>query len=56
MSTPRELLQFLLLSPTEQATAIRRLHLSGMSETTISAATKLSVEQVRKILTEQRSS
>ena len=46
----REMLYFRLLSPPEQAAAIRRLAASGMSVTTISAATKLSVEAVRQIL------
>lgn len=54
MNAPRELLHFLLLSPTEQATAIRRLSLTGMSESTIAAATKLSVEQIRRILEETK--
>ena len=52
MNAPRELLHFLLLSPTEQTNAIRRLHLSGMSDFGIAAATRLSVEASRKILAE----
>lgn len=52
MSAPRELLYFLLLSPDQQAQAIRRLHLSGMLDHSIAAATKMSVEMVRRILAE----
>jgi DNA invertase Pin-like site-specific DNA recombinase len=50
MSTPRELLYFALLSRAEQERAIRRLAATGMSDTTIATATKLSVEMVRRIL------
>jgi hypothetical protein len=50
MTVPRELAHFLLLSRAEQAGAIRRLATLGWSDFTISAATRLSVEQVRRIL------
>lgn len=49
-TTPRELMHFRLLSPTEQATAIRRMAATRMSVNTIAAATRLSVEAVRRIL------
>lgn len=49
----RELFYFLLLNPAEQKAAIQRLHTSGMSDTTIAAATKLSVEQIRRLLEPQ---
>jgi hypothetical protein len=45
---------WLMLSPEEQAQAIARLAASGVSETTIAAATTLSVEQVRRILAQAR--
>jgi DNA invertase Pin-like site-specific DNA recombinase len=48
----RELHHFLLLDRDQQAQAVRRLISSGMSETTAAAATKLSVEQIRRILAE----
>jgi hypothetical protein len=41
---------FLMLTRDEQVQAIRRLAASGLSDHTISAATQLSVEQVRAIL------
>jgi len=44
---------FALLSQPEQVQAIRKLSRSGMSDHGISAATQLSVEQVRRILAEQ---
>jgi hypothetical protein len=49
---PRELIYFLLLPPAEQVNAIRRLAATGMSEHGIAAATRMSVEQIRKILAE----
>ena len=49
---PRELMHFLLLTQEEQAAAIRRLAAQGWSELSIAAATKLSVEQIRRVLTE----
>jgi hypothetical protein len=45
---------FALLDCTEQAKAISRLDAAGMSHTGIAAATMLSIEQIRKILGEQR--
>ena len=48
---PRELQHFLLLSPDEQAQAIRRLDTLGWSAETISRATRLSVEQIALVLT-----
>ena len=48
---PRELMHFLLLTPTEQAAAIRRLAAQGWTELGIAAATRLSVEMVRRVLT-----
>jgi len=50
----RELHHFQLLDREQQAQAIRRLAASGMSENTIAAATRLSVEQIRRILAERR--
>lgn len=46
----REMRHFLLLDRNQQAQAIRRLVASGMSEHTVSTATGLSVEQVRRVL------
>jgi len=46
----RELVHFLLLSADEQAAAIRRLASQGLSDSTIAAATRLSVEQIRRII------
>jgi hypothetical protein len=48
----RELAHFHALERAQQANAIRRLATSGMSDHTIAAATRLSVEMVRRILTE----
>src|SRR5260370_33744321 len=45
-----ELQHFLRLSRTEQEAAIRALAASGMSDHTVAAAARLSVEQVRRIL------
>jgi hypothetical protein len=53
MSAPRELVHFLLLTQAEQAAAIRRLAAAGWSEYGIAAATRLSVEMVRRVLTEE---
>lgn len=50
MSRERELRHFLLLDRAQQAQAIKRLAFSGMRESTIAAATGLSVEAVRRIL------
>ena len=44
------MLHFALLSEEEQHAAIRRLANSGMADTSIAAATMLSVEMVRQIL------
>jgi hypothetical protein len=41
---------FALLTADEQRAAIARLANSGMSESTIAAATMLSIEMIRKIL------
>ena len=43
---------FGLLDQAEQAIAIRRPAAFGMSDTTIASATKLSVEQIRRIIAE----
>lgn len=51
-STPRELMHFLLLTHDQQVQAIRRLHAMGMSDHTIAAATRLSVEMIRRLLAE----
>ena len=50
----RELLNFSLLDREQQRAAILRLAKSGMSDYTIAAATKLSVEMVRTIVGERR--
>ena len=52
----RELRHFMLLSRDEQRSAIQRLAAGGMSDYTIAAATRLSVEQIRVILGEHRAS
>lgn len=44
---------FALLSRDEQEQAIRRMAASGLSDHVISAATMLSVEQIKKILGER---
>jgi hypothetical protein len=44
---------FLLLTPDEQAAAIRRLSSAGMSDYGIASATGLAVEQVRAIIGER---
>lgn len=46
----RELAHFMILSRDEQEAAICRLARSGMSEYSIATATRLSVEQVRRVL------
>lgn len=48
-----ELRYFLLLTPEQQADAIRRLARTGVSDHGIAAATRLSVEMVRRILARQ---
>ncbi len=50
----RRLFYFQLLSREEQCLAIAKLARQGFSDHGISAATTLSVEQIRKILGEQR--
>jgi hypothetical protein len=52
MTAPRELVHFLLLTPEERSAAIRRLAALGWSELSIAAATRLSVEQIRRVLAE----
>jgi hypothetical protein len=54
MTTPRELIHFLLLPPEEQLAAIYRLHQLGWSDYGIASATRLSVEQVRRLLSEAK--
>jgi hypothetical protein len=41
---------FMMLTEEEQHQAIKRLAASGMADTSIAAATMLSIEQVRQIL------
>lgn len=54
MTIPRELIHFLLLAPDEQLAAIYRLHRLGWSDYGIAAATRLSVEAVRRALGEAK--
>lgn len=51
----REMRYFRLLEPQAQREAIQRLAASGMSDSTIAAATALSVEMIRRVLAEQGS-
>jgi hypothetical protein len=51
---PRELHHWLLLSRAQQLDAIRRMHNKGQSDYAIAAATRLSVEQVRRLLGEAK--
>lgn len=53
MNAPREMHHFLLLDHGQQVAAIRHMHDTGMSDYTIAAATRLSVEMVRRILAER---
>lgn len=46
----RQMHYFLLLTPEEQQQSVRRLARSGMVDSSIAAATGLSVEQVRRAL------
>jgi hypothetical protein len=55
MRRERELRHFLLLDRHEQRTAIQRLASGGISDYVIAAATMLSVEQVRIILGDSKS-
>lgn len=48
----RELIHFLLLDRDQQAQAIRRMAALGWSEYGIASATRLSVEQVRRVIAE----
>jgi len=54
MSVPNELIYFVLLPSEEKAAAIRRLYEGGMSISTIVTATRLSSEQVQRILAADR--
>jgi hypothetical protein len=56
VNSPRELIYFLMLPRNEQIAAIKRLAAAGQSEQTIAAATKLSVEQIRELLSEEKES
>ena len=49
----RELYHFLLLTVSEQAEAIKRMASQGWSEYGLAQATRLSVEQIRRILSER---
>lgn len=49
-ATPHGLMHFELLDREEQESAIRRLAREGMSEYSIAAATRLSVEMIRRVL------
>lgn len=49
MTIPREMAHFLLLSPDEQRAAVQRLIALGWSDTTIAAATRLSVEMIQAL-------
>jgi DNA-binding NarL/FixJ family response regulator len=51
---PRELVHFLLLNEAEKRAAILRMARNGWSDYGIAAATKISVEQVRLIIGEQK--
>lgn len=48
----RELDYFVMLSHEDQCGAIRRMAAGGMSDYTIAGATRLSVEQVRRVLSQ----
>lgn len=48
----RELHHFLLLTHEEQANAVKRMAALGWREQAICAATGLSVEQIRRVLTD----
>jgi hypothetical protein len=47
-TAPRELAYFLMLNPGEQAAAVRRMAALGWGDYTIAAATRLSVDYVRR--------
>lgn len=42
------------LTREQQADAIRRMHAEGMSDTTIAAATQLTVEFINRVIGQQR--
>ncbi|HLS81307.1 MAG TPA: hypothetical protein VK025_07880 [Steroidobacter sp.] len=50
----REMAHFLLLTHAQQIEAIRRLHALGWSDYGIASATRLSVEQIRRLLGEAK--
>jgi hypothetical protein len=50
----RQMAHFHLLSREEQEQAIRRLANAGYAEQTISAATQLSVEMIKRVLAEPK--
>jgi hypothetical protein len=50
-AVPRELMHFLLLPADQQAQVIRRMAAAGWSDQGLAAATRLSVEQIRRLLT-----
>lgn len=52
MSVSGHLHHFLLLDRQQQAQAVRRMANTGWSESSIAAATRLSVEQIRRVLAE----
>jgi uncharacterized protein (DUF1499 family) len=52
MSVPRELIHFLMLTCEEQGAAIRHMARLGWSDHGIAAATRCSVEQIRRTLGE----
>ena len=52
--TPRELHFFTILTAEEKAAAVRRMASQGWSDHGIAAATRLSVEQVRRIVAERQ--
>jgi hypothetical protein len=49
-TTPPELANFLRLTRAEQAAVIRQLAAAGMSDWALAHASRLSVEQIRRIL------
>lgn len=53
MSADRRMDYFLLLTHEEQRVAIQRMAAGGMSDYTIASATRLAVEMVRRILSEE---
>ena len=53
MSASPEFALFAMLRQEEQVRAIKRMAAEGMPECTIAAATRISVEAVRRIIAEQ---